>query len=142
MAFLLDPTRPIYLQIMEEIKKRAVRGLYRPGEQLPSVRDMAKEMEVNPNTIARVYRELEQEGFIETRRGRGSFITEDSSRIEAERTKFGRDATQRFIRDITELDMTDKQIQDMLSLLKRSFSGADGKDKSTGEGTHNVCTGE
>ena len=125
MAFLLDPTRPIYLQLMEEIKKRAVRGLYQPGEQLLSVRDMAKEMEVNPNTIARVYRELEQEGFIETRRGRGSFITEDCGRIENERTKFGQDATRRFINDITELDMTDKQIHDMLSLLKRFLSGAD-----------------
>ena len=129
MAFLLDPTRPIYLQLMEEIKKRAVRGLYQPGEQLLSVRDMAKEMEVNPNTIARVYRELEQEGFIETRRGRGSFITEDSGRIENERTKFGQDATRRFIGDITELDMTDKQIQDMLALLKRSLSGEDSEEK-------------
>ncbi len=64
MTIQLDPTRPIYLQLMEEIKRRTVRGEYAPGSQLPSVRDMAKEMEVNPNTIARVYRELEREGFI------------------------------------------------------------------------------
>ena len=79
MKHILDPSRPIYIQIMEEIKKRAVRGQYKPGTQLPSVRELAKEMEVNPNTIARVYMELDREGFIFTRRGHGSFITEESA---------------------------------------------------------------
>ena len=118
MTIQLDPTRPIYLQIMEEIKKRSARGTYKPGAQLPSVRDMAKEMEVNPNTIARVYRELENEGFIETRRGRGSFITEDGKRIEEERTKLGNIATQRFINDISELEMTAEHIEDILDFLR------------------------
>jgi len=129
MTIQLDPTRPIYLQIMEEIKKRSARGIYKPGKQLPSVRDMAKEMEVNPNTIARVYRELESEGFIITRRGRGSFITEDSRRIQEERTRLGSIATQRFINDINELEMTNEQIQNLLSFLESSLSG----DKKPGD---------
>jgi len=122
MSITLDPTRPIYLQIMEEIKKRAARETYKPGAQLPSVRDMAKEMEVNPNTIARVYRELESEGFIVTRRGKGSFITEDSERIVTERSRLGSIATQRFINDINELELNTKQIKDLLNFLKSSLS--------------------
>ena len=106
---------------MEEIKKRAARGVYKPGQQLPSVREMAKEMEVNPNTIARVYRELEIGDFIVTRRGLGTFITENGNRIEEERTKFGRDATRRFFNDITELDLNSEQIQDLLTELERKL---------------------
>ena len=118
MPISLDPTRPIFLQIMEEIKKRAARGVYKPGRQLPSVREMAKEMEVNPNTIARVYRELESEDFLITRRGLGTFITENGNRIEEERTKFGREATRRFLNDITELDLNSEQIQELLTELE------------------------
>ena len=127
MAIPLDPTRPIYLQIMEEIKKRAARGVYLPGSQLPSVRDMAKEMEVNPNTIARVYRELEIEEFIITRRGKGTFITENSNRIEEERKKFGHAATERFLNDITELELTEDQINELLTELETAI-----KSKTTG----------
>ena len=107
---------------MEEIKKRAARGVYKPGQKLPSVREMAKEMEVNPNTIARVYRELESEDFIVTRRGLGTFITENSSRIEEERTKFGHEATKRFFNDITELDLNSKQIQEVLIEMENKFN--------------------
>lgn len=117
----LDPTRPIYLQIMEEVKKRSVRGVYASGEKLPSVREMAREMEVNPNTIARVYRELEREGFIFTRRGQGSFITEDSTSIDEERTRIGHAITGRFVDDVRELEMTDDQIREMLKTLKKKL---------------------
>ena len=121
MTIKLDPTRPIYLQIMEEIKKRVARETYLPGAQVPSVRDLAKEMEVNTNTIARVYRELESEGFIVTRRGKGSFITEDSERIVEERSRLGSIATRRFINDINELELNKKQIKDLLNFLKSSL---------------------
>ena len=123
MTMQLDPTRPIYLQLMEEIKRRTVRGEYAPGSQIPSVRDMAKEMEVNPNTIARVYRELEREGFIETRRGQGSFITDDTGRIEKERTALGRAATERFLGDIGELALTGDQVRDILALIEQALVG-------------------
>ena len=121
MKLHLDPTRPIYLQIMEEIKKRSVRGQYNPGSQLPSVREMAKEMEVNPNTIAHVYRELEREGFIFTRRGQGSFITEDSGKVDAERNRMAESATQRFLREITELELHDGHRGKLVDMLKRKL---------------------
>jgi GntR family transcriptional regulator len=123
MAIPLDPSRPIYLQIMEEIKKRAARGAYAAGAQIPSVRDMAREMEVNPNTVARVYMELEREGFIVTRRGQGSFLTEEQSRLDSERTRIGREATRRFIRAISELGLSEEQRRDISAFVDHSLSG-------------------
>jgi GntR family transcriptional regulator len=113
MPIQLDPSRPIYLQIMEEIKKRAIRGVYPPGSQLPSVRDMAREMEVNPNTVSRVYMELEREGFIATRRGQGSFLTVDPALLDRERERIGREATRRFIEVIRELGLPRRKINDI-----------------------------
>ena len=93
----LIPNAPIYLQIIGEIKKRSVRGVYSPGSKLPSVRDMAREMGVNPNTMARAYAELEREGFVFTRRGQGSFVTENRRKIEAEKRKLAQSAVARLL---------------------------------------------
>ncbi len=96
---------------MEEIKKRAARGEYPPGGQLPSVRETAKLMGVNPNTVARVFLELEREGFITTRRGQGAFVTEDAGRIDAERRRFASEAVARFVRDIGALGLDDNTVR-------------------------------
>jgi GntR family transcriptional regulator len=133
MSTYIDPTRPIYLQIMEEIKRRAVRGQYRSGEQLPSVRDLAREMGVNPNTAARVYSELEREGFIFTRRGQGSFISEEPDRIGRERDRFAREAARRCIESIRELELTEAQIEGILTELTRSLRGIIGEAESRKE---------
>lgn len=122
MSIHIDPSRPIYLQIMEEIKKRAVRGSYLPGAQLPSVRDMAREMEVNPNTVARVYMELEREGFIETRRGQGSFLTGDAALIDRERNRMGLDAAGQFVRIIGELGLSPEQRKDIAARIGRAIT--------------------
>jgi GntR family transcriptional regulator len=119
---LIDPNRPIYLQIMEEIKKRAVRGQYPPGSQLPSVREMAPEMGVNPNTIARVYSELEREGFVLTRRGQGSYITEDAHRIEWEREILTGAAVKRFVEEVTALDLQNGHRRELLEMIARNLS--------------------
>ncbi|MFC1528784.1 GntR family transcriptional regulator [Candidatus Latescibacterota bacterium] len=122
MSLQLDPKRPIYLQIMEEIKKRAVRGEYTSGHKLPSVREMAKSVGVNPNTIARVYMELEREGFIFTRRGQGSFITEEYGRLEEERRKLADAATEQFIRVIGELELHNGHRQKLIDMIKRELT--------------------
>ncbi len=66
---------PIYLQIMDQIRHAMGSGYLSPGDKLPSVRDMATELTVSPNTVVRAYRELESEGLIATRQGSGTFIT-------------------------------------------------------------------
>ena len=108
---------------MEEIKKRTVRGQYKSGAKLPSVREFAKEMEVNPNTIARVYTELERERFIVTRRGHGSFITDETGRIEEERRKLADEATSRFLKEIIDIELNDGHRGKVLDIISGKLSG-------------------
>jgi len=72
-----DAAYPIYEQVIEEIKKEIVRGELKAGAKLPSQRKLAKKIDVNPNTVQRAYREMEQRGLVETKRGRGTFIKDD-----------------------------------------------------------------
>lgn len=67
---------PIYLQVMEQIKHAVETGALRPGDQLPGIRSLAEMLVMNPNTVAKVYRELEHEGVIELRHGMGAFVTD------------------------------------------------------------------
>jgi GntR family transcriptional regulator len=66
---------PIYLQLMEQVKHAVDTGALRPGEQLPGIRPLAEELVINPNTVAKAYRELEHEGIIELRQGAGAFVS-------------------------------------------------------------------
>ncbi len=79
---------PIYEQIKKEIKREVALEILKPHEPLPSIRELAENLVVNPNTVARAYRELEQEGFIYTRKGKGCFVSDSSfSQIKKERNK-------------------------------------------------------
>src|SRR5687767_8317950 len=66
---------PIYLQLIERVKHAIATGAIRPGEQLPGIRPLAEELVINPNTVAKAYRELEHEGVIELRQGAGAFVS-------------------------------------------------------------------
>jgi GntR family transcriptional regulator len=78
----LDPhdSTPIYAQLERGVRAAIATGRLKPGDQLPTVRQMAVELQVNANTVARVYAELERSGVIETKRGVGSFISASPSR--------------------------------------------------------------
>src|SRR5215204_5136639 len=69
---------PIYLQLMEQVKHNIETGALRPGEQLPGIRPLAEELVINPNTVAKAYRELEHEGVIDLRQGAGAFVSENA----------------------------------------------------------------
>mgnify|MGYP001030540141 FL=1 len=77
MWFHIDPSSgtPIYRQIVDQVRQAVAGGTLRPGDRLPSVRDLALELALNPNTVAKAYQELERSGVIETPRGKGSFVT-------------------------------------------------------------------
>jgi len=70
---------PIYLQLMEQVKHAIETGALRPGEQLPSLRKLAEELVINPNTVVRAYRELEHEGLVEIRHGHGAFVSQTAA---------------------------------------------------------------
>lgn len=73
--------KPIYIQLMDDIKAGIINESYLPGDRLPSIRDYAKDMMVNPNTGQKAYAELEQEGYIYSKRGIGYFVNEDPATI-------------------------------------------------------------
>jgi GntR family transcriptional regulator len=77
MLFRTNPSSgvPIYLQLMEQVKHAIETGALRPGEQLPGIRPLAEELVMNPNTVAKAYRELEHQGVIELRHGAGAFVS-------------------------------------------------------------------
>jgi GntR family transcriptional regulator len=76
MLFRTNPSSgvPIYLQLMEQVKHAIETAALRPGDQLPGIRPLAEELVINPNTVAKAYRELEHEGVIELRHGAGAFV--------------------------------------------------------------------
>ena len=88
----IDP-RPIYLQIMDEIRRALVLGTLKPGDPLPSIRQLASELRVNPNTVAQAYRELEREGTVYVQRGQGTFVSPDVQPGREERRALAHDVT-------------------------------------------------
>ena len=87
MLVTLDPGdgRPLYLQIMDEVRRAIVTGSLRAEEPLPSVRELAGELVVNPRTVSQAYQELEREGVIYVRRGQGTFVSPGARRGAGER---------------------------------------------------------
>ena len=85
MQFLIDQNsnRPVYLQIIDQVKRDVALGRLRPADKLPTVRSLAASLAINPNTIAKAYRQLEQEAIIHTRPGSGTFIAEITSSLGA-----------------------------------------------------------
>lgn len=105
-----DANIPIYLQIMNLIKQNIVNGSLKPGDRLPSVRDRAENLSVNPNTVQRAYQELEREGISETRRGMGSFIVERDTLISELRTEMAKAVMSTYIGGMRALGFSDAEI--------------------------------
>ncbi len=100
MLIAIDPSdaRPIYVQIVDEVRRALVLGTLAPGEPLPSVRQLAGALRVNPNTVAQAYRELDRQGAVYVRRGQGTFAA-DVRLDGAERRALARAVAERALRD-------------------------------------------
>ena len=88
---------PIYTQLYEQLAMAIISGVYRAGERLPAVRELAVEAGVNPNTVQRALGELEREGLVYSQRTAGRFVTEDAERITRERERIAREKAKAFI---------------------------------------------
>ena len=104
------PDKPIYQQLIERISGEIIRGTLEPGEKLPSVRDYAVEAGVNANTMQRVYKELEQMGITETKRGQGSFVTVDEEKISLLRDEMKDQLVTAFIQNTKAFGFTTAEI--------------------------------
>ena len=109
---------PIYIQIIEKIKTDILSGKLLQGERLPSIQEMAVAMDVNQNTISRVYKECESLGIIETKRGIGSFVVDNQALIDNLRSEKVRRITDTFMHDLQALGYSLPMI---LDLVKRTI---------------------
>ena len=107
--------RPIYLQLMERLQLRIVNGTYPPGDQFPSVRELAQEASVNPNTVQKALSELERSGILYTQRTNGRFITEDEELLkELKKERAGRYLAE-FVENMHNLGLKDDEILTLLN---------------------------
>lgn len=110
MAWELKNDRPIYVQLLENIEQKIVTGEYAPGEKLPSVRDLAAEAAVNPNTMQRAMTELENRGLIITNRTSGRTVTEEEKVINEIRESRADQHTKQYLEKMTELKYGKEEI--------------------------------
>lgn len=113
----IDPSSgtPIYRQIADQVRQAVASGVLRAGDRLPSVREMAVELAVNPNTIAKAYQELERDGVIVTPRGKGSFVADrDQGLAEEERLRQFGEAVDRLVAEAYRLRIGQEQAVGLL----------------------------
>lgn len=118
MQLILDPSRPIYQQIIDEIRRQVARGELSPGDRIPSQRELAEMVKVNPNTIQRAYREMELSGLVETLRGQGTFVKNDPSLVEKIREEMAAVALAGFVQEMKALGFT---LETTLDLVRRQY---------------------
>ncbi|WP_044641459.1 GntR family transcriptional regulator [Risungbinella massiliensis] len=102
--------QPIYLQIIDEFKRKICKGELQPGDKLPAVREAAAELEVNPNTVQRAYAELERAMIVEKKRGQGSFVTMEKKVIEELRAHMALEQVNRFYESMVQLGFSGHEI--------------------------------
>jgi len=115
MPWNLDFSRPIYLQIIERVQMDVITGRYQPGDKLPSVRDLAQEAAVNPNTMQKALSELERSGLIYSQRTSGRFITEDKELIHQMQKELAAAEVSAFVAHMKQLGITPEEIRQLLA---------------------------
>jgi GntR family transcriptional regulator len=133
MLFRPNPTSgvPIYLQLMEQVRHAVETGALRPGEQLPGIRPLSEELVMNPNTVAKAYRELEHEGIIELRHGAGAFVSANAGvHRHAEKLRGARTIVTTAIKQLRTRGVTDDEIR---RLYEAALAGASDKSGAAGK---------
>ncbi len=115
MPWDLDNDRPIYLQLMERIQHDIISGVYRPGDKLPSVRDLALDAAVNPNTMQKALSELERSGLVYSQRTSGRFITDDESLLLRMKKDLAEDHIRQFLDQMNNLGFNSEETLDMIT---------------------------
>ena len=120
MAWKFSGDRAVYLQIAERIKKEVLSGAYPPGEQIPSVRQLALEAAVNPNTVQKALQLLEEEGLIITRATLGKFVTPDHLLISRLKSEMQKQTLKGWVEDMHAIGITTEEI---IEFLKKEETG-------------------
>ncbi|MGK7312279.1 MAG: GntR family transcriptional regulator [Candidatus Longimicrobiales bacterium M2_2A_002] len=118
--------RPIYVQIMDEIRRAVVLGTVKPDDPLPSVRQLAGELKVNPNTVQQAYRELERDGLVYVRRGQGTFVAEEAAvQTDKERRELARMVAGRALREAYRNGLSSEDLVEAIHRAARDGSAGE-----------------
>lgn len=123
-----DNTQPIYKQIIDGYKKQLIRGEIRQGDKIPSQREYAEKLRVNPNTVQRAYREMENMQMVETVRGQGTFIRADGDMQDRFRQEMAEALLSYFISEISSLGYTGEEALQMLARRQAEMKEASKND--------------
>ncbi len=114
MQLNFNSPKPIYMQMVDEVKRALVRGELSPGDKIPSHKERAQMSQVNPNTVQRAYQEMEREGLTETLRGQGTFIRHDPEMLMRIRSEMAHAAVQQFIEEMRGLGIDAEETERLL----------------------------
>ena len=126
MDWKLTGDRPIWLQLKEQITQRIILGEYPMGSRLPTVRELATEAGVNPNTMQRALTELERDGLVYSQRTAGRFVTEDKRMIDAAKLGLAENHIKTFLLAMTRLGYQREEILDLLRQVTTKEGITDG----------------
>jgi len=115
---------PIYHQIVTQVKHLVAAGRLKPGQELPPIRILAQQLLINPNTVARAYRELEAAGMVSSRRGAGTHVSDEGSPLaRKERTKILNDRIDALLAEAAQLEVDFGQLTEMIEKRRRTMYG-------------------
>ena len=120
MSWEFQDHLPIYAQLMDTLKRRIITGRYLPGEKLPSVRELAAEAGINPNTVQRAFSELEREGLIYTQRATGKYVTENADEIKSARQALAKTQIAEFLSNMQSLGYSVGDVNVLLQWFNES----------------------
>lgn len=120
MPWILDSNRPIFLQLVERIQMDIISGHYKSGDKLPSVRELAAEAAVNPNTMQKAFSELERTGLVYSQRTSGRFITEDIKMIEELKSSIAKEKIEEFLENMKKIGFNNDEI---LTMMQKTMNG-------------------
>ncbi|MEG0307922.1 MAG: GntR family transcriptional regulator [Clostridium sp.] len=121
MEWKFKDQRPIYIQLIEQIKLKIISGEYKPGQKFPTVRELAGEASVNPNTIQKALAELERAGFVYSQRTSGRFITEDVEMIKEIKLSIAKDQALNFLENMKNLGLSSEEIMEFVGKMAREM---------------------
>lgn len=119
MAWSFSTDRPVYIQIADRVRKSVLSGEYGSGEQIPTVRQLALEAAVNPNTVQHAFTELENEGIIISKGTLGRFVTEDEQVVQAVRKEMARQLVKTFIEEMGQLSIATDEAMELIREVKQ-----------------------
>ncbi|WP_040951673.1 GntR family transcriptional regulator [Gorillibacterium massiliense] len=114
IRFQIDFSQPLYEQVLDQVRSSIAKGEIGLGEKMPSVRELAQDLKMNPNTVMRAYQELERDGLTEKRRGQGTYVTSSPERVHIFRRDLAAQYINAFVAQMESLGLTEDDVQEYI----------------------------